>query len=86
MPTYVYFCPECELEIEELRPMSMADDPMWCPACGAPVRRGLTAAMFIGSSKSSEADSSSTSASHSFSCPCCAPPRPRNQTVNAAGK
>ncbi|MBK7450205.1 MAG: zinc ribbon domain-containing protein [Anaerolineales bacterium] len=85
MPTYV-FLPRMRVEIEELRPMSMADDPMWCPICGVPVRRGLTAAMFIGSSKSSEEDSSPVPASHSFGCPCCAPPRPRKQTVNAAGK
>jgi hypothetical protein len=74
------------LEIEKLRPMSMADDPTWGSICEAPVRRGLTAAMFIGSSKSSEADSSSAPASHSFGCPCCVPPRLRNQTVNAGGK
>jgi len=42
MPIYVYTCPECELEIEEMRPMAQADAPMWCPACGAECGRGIT--------------------------------------------
>lgn len=59
MPTYVYICAKCKLEIEELRPISMADSPMECLVCGAQIRRRLTATMFIGAGKSTEADSSS---------------------------
>jgi putative FmdB family regulatory protein len=31
MPLYVYTCPECEVELEELRPAWRADDPLECP-------------------------------------------------------
>ncbi|NJO81392.1 MAG: zinc ribbon domain-containing protein [Blastochloris sp.] len=33
MPLYVYSCPECAIEIEELRPAWRADDPVECPIC-----------------------------------------------------
>jgi putative FmdB family regulatory protein len=33
MPLYVYGCPECEIELEELRPAWRADDPVECPVC-----------------------------------------------------
>lgn len=33
MPLYVYECPECEIELEELRPAWRADDPVECPVC-----------------------------------------------------
>ncbi len=39
MPLYVYYCEECQLEIEEIRPFSMADVPMVCPACGSQCRK-----------------------------------------------
>ena len=46
MPTYVYKCPECEVEVEERRKMSQADDPLDCPLCGALLVRGITTFMF----------------------------------------
>lgn len=34
MPLYVYSCPECEIELEELRPSGQADwPPVECPIC-----------------------------------------------------
>ncbi len=33
MPLYVYECPECEIELEELRPAWRADEPVECPIC-----------------------------------------------------
>lgn len=33
MPLYVYGCPECEIVLEELRPVWRADDPVECPVC-----------------------------------------------------
>ncbi|KAB8145632.1 zinc ribbon domain-containing protein [Chloroflexia bacterium SDU3-3] len=33
MPYYVYSCPECEIELEERRPMELADMPTVCPIC-----------------------------------------------------
>ena len=89
MPIYVYYCIDCELEVEELRPISMADAPMWCPVCGEPVKRGLTAAMLIGSSRSRKSDSPSDVAepAHAVGCPCCVMPRRRKRRkVRATGK
>lgn len=33
MPIYVYECPECDIELEELRPVWQADIPVECPIC-----------------------------------------------------
>lgn len=33
MPLYVYSCPECEIELEELRPAARSDEPVECPVC-----------------------------------------------------
>ncbi|ACL23268.1 FmdB family zinc ribbon protein [Chloroflexus aggregans] len=33
MPIYVYECPECDIELEELRPAWQADIPVECPIC-----------------------------------------------------
>jgi putative FmdB family regulatory protein len=34
MPIYEYVCQDCKKEFEAIRPMSQADAPMACAACG----------------------------------------------------
>jgi putative FmdB family regulatory protein len=78
MPIYVYACPECELEIEEMRPMAQADAPMWCPACGAECGRGITnfAAVAGRARGESQAVATPTGQSiHRAGCACCYPIR-----------
>jgi putative FmdB family regulatory protein len=35
MAIYEYFCPQCRKVFEEMRPMSKADEPAFCPKCGS---------------------------------------------------
>jgi putative FmdB family regulatory protein len=35
MPIYEYWCDSCGKEFEQMRPMSEANEPAKCPACGA---------------------------------------------------
>lgn len=35
MAIYEYFCPTCKQEFEVMRPVSEADEPTFCPKCGA---------------------------------------------------
>ncbi|MGQ9490368.1 MAG: FmdB family zinc ribbon protein [Anaerolineae bacterium] len=39
MPVYEYYCANCELRFEALRPMSQSDTPIACPRCQAPDAR-----------------------------------------------
>jgi putative FmdB family regulatory protein len=73
MPTYVYRCPECEIEVEERRKMSQADDPLDCPFCGAALVRGITSFMFnTGRGAAAPAQENQTAArTHVAGCPCC---------------
>jgi putative FmdB family regulatory protein len=75
MPTYVYRCPECEIEVEERRKMSQADDPLGCPFCGATLVRGITSFMFnTGRSAAAPVQENRTAArTHVAGCPCCYP-------------
>jgi putative FmdB family regulatory protein len=78
MPIYVYTCSECELEIEELRPMAQADAPMWCPACGAECGRGITNFAHPARQAQSEPQAVVTPAGipiHRAGCACCYPSR-----------
>ena len=78
MPIYIYTCPECELEIEEMRPMSQADAPMWCPACGAECGRGLTSFAAVAGRARGEVREAATPTGtriHRSGCPCCYPIR-----------
>ena len=34
MPIYVYTCPECELEEEQIHPVGQAPETLSCPLCG----------------------------------------------------
>lgn len=42
MPIYEYRCPDCGNEFESIRPVSRADDPIDCKACGKPATRQIS--------------------------------------------
>ena len=42
MPIYEYRCPACGNEFESIRPVSRADDPIECKACGEPALRQIS--------------------------------------------
>jgi putative FmdB family regulatory protein len=74
MPLYHYACPACEVLIEALRPMALADDAVECPHCAGRCVRVPTAA-------SSPRRVAPTPAPvygrvprpHQHGCACCAP-------------
>ena len=78
MPIYVYACPSCGLEVEELRPAVKADDPLRCPVCGSLCMRGVT--NFFVSLGRKEKDPTVRKPAHPPGCPCCAPRRPKPAT------
>ena len=72
MPTYVYKCPDCEVEVEERRKMSQADDPLDCPLCDTLLVRGITTFMFNSGRPAPATETSQpTTARHSSGCSCC---------------
>ncbi len=86
MPIYVYTCPECEIEIEEMRPFAEADAPMWCPVCGAECRRGLSLFAGVGGRAepqarhpfgSADCTGQSGKAIHRTGCPGCGSAAPQ---------
>jgi len=83
MPIYVYYCAECDLEIEEMRPIALADEPMWCPACGSECRRvpALFAGLSGGQNESPAAATPAGKPIHRPGCPCCMPIRRKNNHV-----
>ena len=42
MPIYEYRCSDCGAEFESIRPVSRADDPIDCNACGRPATRQIS--------------------------------------------
>ena len=42
MPIYEYHCADCDADFEAIRPVSRADDPIDCKACGQPAIRQLS--------------------------------------------
>ena len=43
MPTYCYYCPDCNIELETTKPMSQCSDDEQCPQCGMIVHRDFSA-------------------------------------------
>lgn len=78
MPIYVYACPNCGLEIAELRPAAKADDPLRCPVCSGLCTRSVT--NFFVSLGRKEKDPTVRKPAHPPGCPCCAPRRPKPAT------
>lgn len=74
MPLYVFTCPACNLEIEEKRPVALADEPLACPICGTPCVRGLTSALLLGR-RPAQAPNLPARPAHRAGCGCCTPLR-----------
>lgn len=71
MPLYTFSCPECLIELEELRPMSKADAPLACPICQTDCQRGLSlAALSAGASAGADAPAKPVRR-HPAACRCC---------------
>jgi putative FmdB family regulatory protein len=78
MPLYAYTCPECEIEIEELRPAARADDPVECPVCHGLCTRDISSFSFRSRSAPTPVYASPQQvarALHGPGCPCCTPRR-----------
>lgn len=43
MPIYEYYCPDCKLKFEQLRPISRAGEKAPCPRCQEEAGRALSA-------------------------------------------
>ncbi|MBE7533738.1 MAG: zinc ribbon domain-containing protein [Chloroflexi bacterium] len=74
MPTYVYRCRSCEVEVEAQRKMSQADDPLGCPLCGETLLRGITSFMLNtgrGTAVPDATPPATNTISHGVGCPCC---------------
>ena len=46
MPIYEYYCANCNVEFEALRPASKSDEPAPCKTCGQPGQRQLSTFSF----------------------------------------
>lgn len=42
MPIYEYYCADCSLDFEIMRPVSQSSDPANCAKCGKPAERQLS--------------------------------------------
>lgn len=73
MPIYVYKCPDCDIEVEERRKMSQADDPLACPFCGDLLVRGITSFMVNTGRGTAVSPSETQPTAHAAGCPCCYP-------------
>lgn len=89
MPTYVYSCHTCELELEEIHQMGKAPpESIRCPLCGGMFTRDLalfyvnghaTSSGRTGSVKNAPAKSVlGLSIRHGVNCVCCTPRRARS--------
>lgn len=75
MPLYVYTCPTCEIEVEAMRPIAQADDPVACPVCAEPCRRGLTLFAIGAGRRDLPTTAAPPPQAHIAGCPCCRPRR-----------
>ena len=46
MPIYEYYCADCGVDFESIRPVSRADDPIDCKACGRAAARQISSFSF----------------------------------------
>lgn len=73
MPIYEYYCPDCQLAFETLRPMSESDKPTVCPECrGTRAQRTLSlfAAVSTGGSTSAAGEYSPAMSGGGGGCGC----------------
>lgn len=43
MPTYAYACRACDIQFDDVKPMSASGEPSICPGCGTSCQRIITA-------------------------------------------
>jgi putative FmdB family regulatory protein len=79
MPLYVYGCRTCDVVVEELRPIELADfPPVECPVCHGLCEREVAVFNIASGSRSQSAASSAddppdagVNLLHPPGCPCC---------------
>jgi len=72
MPLYVYSCPTCEIEVEELRPMKEAAMPFVCPVCHEIGVREITSFnLWRGGEPNSNSGEHWSRSLHGSDCGCC---------------
>lgn len=86
MPTYLYKCLDCEIEIEEKRPMSQANDPLPCPLCGEMCVRGITSFRVVSRGRTAPPSTGDNAAApspltHAANCFCCTPKQRRSNQL-----
>ncbi len=67
MPIYEYFCPQCNLKFELLRPLNQSDEIASCPRCHNGAKRMLSSFAF----SSKGAEESPTPISGNSPCSTC---------------
>lgn len=77
MPLYTYTCPDCWIEVEEIRPINQSDEPLPCPICGKNCERGLSMAGLGRTRQESPVGGEACAPPtpprrrHGVGCPCC---------------
>lgn len=78
MPLYVYACPTCDVLLEELRPIDLADfPPVECPVCHGLCEREITSFNVLRSRDAvhdedvAAPDPDVVNVLHEPGCPCC---------------
>ncbi len=83
MPLYIYTCPACRVEVEELRSISKINDPVPCPVCQGPCTRDIALFSLGGDTRDAISDRGEvgyaprSKRQHRAGCPCCVPMNPR---------
>ena len=75
MPIYVYVCPECDVLVEERRPLGAADfPPVECPVCHGLCEQQMATFSINRGAAAPEGDGAAAGpeAGHPPGCPCCA--------------
>jgi len=67
MPIYEYYCANCNVEFEAIRPASQADNPVLCKICNQPGERQLSTFSFKSSTFTAPKLKPATGAKRSYS-------------------
>jgi putative FmdB family regulatory protein len=67
MPIYEYYCANCNIEYEAIRPASQADNPVLCKTCNQPGERQLSTFSFKSNTFSAPKLKPATGAKRSYS-------------------
>ena len=71
MPIYEYFCPDCDLKFELMRPLSQASKGAECPHCQQKAERVLSAFCSVSKDESGMTTPIGGSSCGSCSTPSC---------------